>query len=104
MKAAMAPSPSVPCPDCGAPLEVALDVQVEVRLTKRASGGYGIGAVRQSPAGVRAHLLHAHCEDGKLYLGEPNVDDESQADGKVVFCSRRPACEFIGTVTEEGIE
>jgi hypothetical protein len=98
----MAPSPSVPCPNCGAPLEVALNVQVEVRLTKRASGGYGLGAVRQSPAEVRARLFREHCKDGRLYLGEP--EDEIRIEGEVVFCSRRPACEFIGRITEEGIE
>lgn len=98
----MAPSPSVPCPICDAPLEVALDVQVEVRLTKRAGGGYGLGIVRQSPAEVRARLLCGYCKDGRLYLGEP--EDESRAEGEVVFCSRRPACEFIGTDCEKGIE
>ena len=95
----MAGNRSVPCPTCGAPLEIALEVQVEARLTKRPDGSYGIGAVRQTPGQIRARLEHQYGnDDGSLYLAA----EESRPEGEVVFCSKR--CGFIGTVTSEGIE
>lgn len=99
----MAGNRSVPCPECGAPLEVALEVQVEARLTKLPGGGYGIGAVRQTPGQVRARLERQHGnEDGSLYLAGEEAEHEDRAAGEVVFCTR--PCGFTGTITDEGVE
>lgn len=99
----MAGNRFVPCPRCRAPLEVALDVQVEVRLVARTDGKYGIGAVHQTLGQIRARLERQHgTSDGSLYLaGEPD-EHEERPEGEVVFCSKR--CGFSGFVTDRGIE
>jgi hypothetical protein len=92
----MAGNRSVPCPSCGAPLEVALEVVIGARLISRPQGGYGIGAVQQTIAELRRRLQHQHGDrDGGLFLDE---------DGCVVQCTRRPRCDYIATLTEEGLE
>lgn len=97
----MAGNRSVPCPNCGAPLEVALNVGIEARLTKRPQGGYGIGAVQQSAGELRKRLLRQHAsDDGELHLG--GDDAEGEPEGEVVFCSRR--CGFMGTITDDGLD
>lgn len=89
-------SPSVPCPSCGAPLEIALEVVIGARLTGRPCGGYGIGAVQQTAAELRSRLRsHYAGSDGSLF-----VDD----DGYVVQCSNRPRCDYIATLVPEGLE
>jgi hypothetical protein len=87
---------SVPCPVCGAPLEVALEVVVGARLTLRSKRRYGIGAIQQTAAELRHRLECQYAAaDGSLFL-----DD----DGYVVQCSRRPRCIYIATLVPEGLE
>lgn len=98
----MSGNQSVPCPTCGSPLEVALQVQVEARLTKRPAGGYGLGAIRPTAGQIRQRLVRHHCDpDGRLELGPD--PDEGEPEGEVVFCTR-PGCDFMGTITDEGLE
>jgi hypothetical protein len=88
----------VPCPNCDTPLHVALSVQVEARLTRHPSGGYGLGALQQTAAEVRRRLERENCDNGKLFVG---LASEENPEGQVVLC---PRCGFAGTATRSGIE
>lgn len=87
-------SNSVPCPECGLPLDALLSTHVGVRLTSVKDGSYGLGAVSTSRSVLRRHLLREHGNGARLELDE---------EGVVVVC-RDQECDYIGTLTVDGLE
>lgn len=97
----MAGNRSVPCPRCGEPLDVVLQVQVEARLTQIPHAGFGIGAIKQTVGELRRRAELDYCNaDKELNLGERG-EEEDRPEGEVVFCG---SCDFSGRVTDDGIE
>lgn len=89
----MAGSHSVPCPECGAPLDALLSTHVGVRLTCLKDGSYGLGGGGTRPSVLRRHLLREHGNGSRLEFDE---------DGIVVVC-RSQGCDYMGTLKAEGL-
>lgn len=88
----------VPCPKCGGALTAHLEVGIEFRLTRASQPepgyAYGLGAVHTHVPRIRERALRQFGDGTYLELGD---------DGIVVMC-RSGSCNFVGTLTTEGIE